>query len=267
MGFRSLASLAIALLLASSASAQVVRGTIYDGVTGSPLRAASVMVLDADSTVVASASTDREGDFVMRPAAGPFLLLVERYGYRSTLSKPLELSAADSLTFEIRLPPRPIDIAGLDVVAPLRNVLDPSGFFQRQKLGWGTFIEPAEIERRKPTDISDLLHTVPGLRVTPGRGGRWLVRMEGRGRYCVPTVYVDRAIAHTGSGTNVGFVPGGRGPGVGVALDQFINTSQVRGIEVYQTGAEAPPGFHPRSGPGGGDCGVIVLWSYAGIGG
>ena len=267
MVVRCLASLAVPLLLASSASAQVLRGTIYDGVTGNPLLAASVLVLDADSTVVASARTDRAGEFVIRPAAGPFLLYVERYGYQRTLSKPLELSATDSLTFEIRLPPQPIDIAGLAVVAPPRNELDPSGFFQRQKLGWGTFIEPAEIERRQPTVIAELLQSVPGVRVVPTRGGRWIVRMEGGGRHCVPTVYVDRSIAASGSATPVGFTPGMRSSQAGVVIDDLVSTRQVRAVEVYQSGAEAPPGFHPRGGPGGGDCGVIVLWTYAGVGG
>ena len=266
MGYRWLASL-VPLLSASIVHAQVLRGTIYDDVSGDPILAASVLMLDVDSTVVASVRTGRAGEFLIRPAPGRFLLLVERYGYQSTLSKPLELSTADSLTFEIRLPPRPVDIAGLEVVAPPRNELDPSGFFQRQKLGWGTYIEPAEIERRKPTDIADLLRSIPGLRLIPDRTGQWRVRMEGRGRHCVPTVYLDRAVAEDGEATAVGFVPGGRGPRVGVVLNEFVNTAQVRAVEVYQSGAEAPPGFHARGGPGGGDCGVIVLWTYAGVGG
>jgi hypothetical protein len=259
-------SMLISLGLATPLDAQLLRGRVSDAVTGDPVFAASVAVLNADSTVVATARTDRGGEFVLRPAAGTFLLYVDRVGYEATMTAPRELGIADSLTFELRIPPRAVDIAGLEVVAPRRNEMDPSGFFQRKREGWGKFIEPAEIDRRNPTSVADILRSVPGLWFVPTPGG-YRVRMESRGRHCSPTVYVDRAIAAQGSSTPGGFVGGARNSQSGVAIDQLINTRLVRAVEVYQSAAEAPLGLHPRGGPGGGDCGVIVLWTYAGFGG
>jgi hypothetical protein len=250
------------LLTAVPARAQRVRGTITDGLSGRPVVGATVQVLNPDSSLRSMATTEKDGTFTMAPAPGLFVLRVERLGFATVLSKPLEMSRTDTLNFEIHLPRAPIALESLDVVA---KPFDPSGFHERQRGEWGKFIGPEEVKRMHATSVADLLTTTPGFVYVPARGGP-ATRMENRGRYCTPTVYVDGLLATRGSSTPPAFV-GGRSPGAGVQLDELVAASQVRAVEVYQTGADAPPRFHAAGGGGGGgDCGVIVLWTLVGFG-
>lgn len=250
----------LVLLLNTPGNAQVLQGTITDRVSGEPIPASMVLVLNPDSAVRAATVADGKGDFRMLPEAGPFLLRVERLGYRTVWSQPLELAASDSLGFEIRLAPQPVQLDSLAVVAE-RSRFDPSGFYSRQRWGWGRFLGPEEVERRRPIFVGDLLTHIPGFSLYNDMGGT-RVAMTGRGRHCRPTVYLDRHLVSRGSSTS----RSGRGPPTGVILDELVNVRRIRAVEVYQTGVEAPPGFHPVTAGGGGDCGVIALWTYVGFG-
>jgi hypothetical protein len=247
------------LLAAVPARAQLVRGKITDGLSGRPVSAAVIQVLNPDSSLRAATTTGKDGTFSLTPAPGLFVLRVERLGFATTLSKPLEMSRADTLNFEIRLPRSPVALESLSVVA---EPADPSGFYERQKWGWGKFIGPEEIKRIHPTQAGDVVNGSLGFFSYPAKRG-WLTRMENRGRYCSPTVYLDRALVARGTST---LRSGGRGQGTGVRLDELVPASQIRAVELYQDAAEAPAEFHADGGPGGGDCGVIVLWTYVGFG-
>jgi hypothetical protein len=250
------------LLSAAPARAQLVRGTITDGLSGRPVLGATVQVLNPDSSLRAATDTEKDGSFTMRPAPGIFVLRVERLGFATVLSKPLEMSARDTLDFEIHLPRAPIALESLHVVA---TPADPSGFYERQKWGWGKFIGPEEVKKMHATNVADLLTNIPGFAYVPARGGP-RTRMENRGRYCTPTVYVDGLLATRGTATPSTF-QARRSPREGVQLDELVNTSQVHAVEVYQTGADAPLQFHAAGGGGGGgDCGVIILWTFVGFG-
>jgi hypothetical protein len=250
------------LLTATPARAQLVRGTITDGLSGRPVLGATVQVLNPDSSLRTAATTATDGTFSMSPDPGLFVLRVERLGFATTLSKPLEMSGTDTLNFEIRLPRVPIALESLDVVA---KPFDPSGFYERKTWGFGKFIGPEEVKRMHATNVADLLTTTPGFVYVPARGGP-RTRMENRGRYCAPTVYVDGFLVSKGTSTPSAFrVP--RGSKEGVQLDELVPASQVHAVEVYQTGADAPLRFHAAGGGGGGgDCGVIVLWTFVGFG-
>jgi hypothetical protein len=254
---------AAALLLAAApARAQLVRGTITDGLSGRPVLGATVQVLNPDRSLRTSATTEKDGSFSMAPAPGLFVLRVERLGFATILSKPLEMSSTDTLNFEIHLPRAPIALESLDVVA---KPFDPSGFYERQIWGWGKFIGPEEVKRMHATNVADLLTTTPGFVYVPAKGGP-LTRMENRGRYCAPTVYVDGLLVAKGSSTPAAF-QGGRGAREGVQLDELVPASQIHAVEIYQTGADAPLRFHAAGGGGGGgDCGVVVLWTFVGFG-
>lgn len=249
----------VTLSLATPAQGQVVRGRITDGLSGRPVLEATVQVLNPDSSVRALALTDHNGGFVMRPPTGTFLLRVDRLGFATVWSRPLTLTATDTLNFEVRLPRSAITLESLNVVAVPSGKLDPSGFYRRQKWGWGKFIGPEAVAKIRPTQIADLLNGTVGFFSYPSPRG-FLTRMENRGRFCSPTVYLDGGLAARGSATPV---LGGRGRGTGTNLDEIVNASRVRAVELYEDPGEAPVELHatPES-----DCGVIALWTYVGFG-
>jgi hypothetical protein len=252
------------LLTAGPAHAQLVRGVITDGLSGRPVLGVTVQILDPDSSLRAATATDKRGAFSMKPEPGRFILRVERLGFATTLSKPLEMSRSDTLNFEIRLPHSAITLQSLNVVGEPSGKLDPSGFYNRKSWGWGKFIGPEVVAKIRPVEIADLLNGVVGFASYPAARG-WLTRMENRGRFCSPTVYLDHALVAKGNSTPTAFV-GSRSSASGVRLDEFAPASQIRAVELYQTPGEAPAEFHAVGGGGGSDCGVIVLWTYVGFG-
>jgi hypothetical protein len=259
-----LVTLLLALLACTDAGAQVVRGRVTDRVSGEPVVGASVVLFERDSTVRATARTDENGVFAMLPPPGRYKVQVAHRGFRTVSSKELRAAATDTLNFEIHLPPQPLGLSGLDVLARPRATPDPSGFYRRQQEETGIFLGPVEIAALRPTRIPDLLRGVPGFLFYPSAGGE-LLWVAGHGRGCTPTVYLDGGLARRGTSTNRG------APGyvedAGLMLDELINPAQLAALEVYQDGTDSPVRFRPVGEIGGGDCAVIVLWTRAGLGG
>lgn len=240
------------------AESQLIRGTITDRVSGEPVASASVLVLNPDTTVRAATYSDTRGNFTIRPLPGRFFLFVERVGYLDVSSVSLPMERTDTLNFTIRLPPEAIPLDSLTVVAQRRRINDEGGFYRRQGRGMGRFLGPVDVDRRRPSQVSDLLQDIPGFTVTPTRGGN-AVAMTGRGRNCLPTVYVDGSLAFRGAATSR--VNAAANPLAVLVLDALVNVRQVRAVEVYRDRNAAPPGLHARMTASGGDCGVIALWT------
>ena len=252
------------LLTAAPAHAQLVRGTVTDGLSGQPVAGATVEVLNPDSSLRAASATCADGGFLMRPESGTFLLRVDRRGFTTVWSKALTLSAHDTLSFEIHLPRSAITLESLDVVGEPSGTLDPSGFYNRKSGGWGKFIGPEVGAKIHPTQVADVVNISLGFYSYPARGGP-ITRMENRGRYCSPTVYLDRALVAKGTSTPNTFMYR-RSPETGVQLDLLVSANLIRAVEIYSNPTEAPAEFHAVGDGGGTDCGVIVLWTYVGFG-
>lgn len=108
-------------------------------------------------------------------------------------------------------------------------------FYERKAHnGWGSFIDREQIERRNPTWMSDMLRSIPGVRVFTTRGGRTVVRL----RDCGPTLWLDGM------------------PLRGAQIDDVVFPSDVAGVEVYRSQAGLPPQFMEMNG-----CGAIVVWT------
>lgn len=121
-------------------------------------------------------------------------------------------------------------------------------FERRLRTGVGHVISAAEIEKRRPQVLTDLLRTVPGVMVLPGqrsgedvfmRGGQAIL---GSG-FCRPDFWID---------------------GVRVSNDELfpvnsmVSTGEIRALEVYAHSALVPADLASVSG-----CGVIVVWTGA----
>jgi hypothetical protein len=261
-GASHFAAFALLAIAGGSAEGQYLHGRVTDRQSGDGVPSASVLVINSDNSIRSGAITDREGHFTLRTTPGTFRLRIERAGYATIGSTPLELARTDTVGFEIRLSLRPVEIDSLTVVAAAGAPRDPSGFFRRQTGSAGRFLGPYEVERRHPNSPADLLHDIPGFQINPRPGGN-RVLVTGRNRRCEPTVYIDGLLAHRGTQTNR-LLPTDNDDGV--VLESLVNANAIRALEAYPIGSLAPARFRPVGPIGGGDCAVIVFWTRTGLG-
>jgi TonB family protein len=116
-----------------------------------------------------------------------------------------------------------------------------AGYYERlERRSIGTFITRADLERERPSQITDMIQRAPGVNLQRGRPGMLHVRM--RGRDCSPLIWVDGAALSLGD----------------VDLDAFSPTS-LEGVEMYLGAASAPQRYQGARGKN--ECGTILLWS------
>jgi len=245
---------ACCLVPLASLSAQGVelRGTVRDPdarpVAGVEIRAAESRGL-----------TDSLGRFVLRGLSGDSVRLEFRgIGYR-----PLTLTVS-----------LPAPVGGLDLVMqPDRTVLPEiratarptkptkylgttkyDGFFQRQKLGLGTFISREQIERMNAFHTLEILRGIPGINVSIGNGDPTDADIRiprcfgGSSRV---TVWIDGRMQLTRSGD-----PGHQGRDIALAEELArITPSNIEMVEIYR-GASQIPGVFNWDG-----CAVIAIWT------
>ena len=124
-------------------------------------------------------------------------------------------------------------------------LLDHTGFEFRRTAGFGQFVTPEDFEKRHAEHVSDVLKTIPGLRMKPLQNGIGYVPVSTRspfGNSCVLSVFIDRMRYQMTDGMSV---------------DDIVNPTNVRGIEVYLGAAEVPMEFRNSQSV----CGVIVIWT------
>ena len=131
--------------------------------------------------------------------------------------------------------------------------LDMTGFEDRRKTGFGRFIGPEEIERRRVFDTPQLLWNVPGARVVWNGSDNVVMFTRptgtgvGGGGYntlCDPAIFVD---------------------GFQVYDMNDVRPYDVRGIEVYNERSAAPPEYRASSLKDSGrpdtHCAVVLIWT------
>lgn len=182
--------------------------------------------------------SDDRGNFSLDVTGSTEIVLeVRRLGYRparqavTSRARPIEIALANagpSLN--------PIQIRA----ARTRYSGRLAGYYRRlEHRTQGLFISREDLEREKPTQLTDMLQRQPGVRITRGRPGAQSIRM--RGRECRPLVWLDGTAMPAGD----------------VDLDSFSPTS-LEGIELY-LGSSAPAGFQAARGQS--ECGTLLLWS------
>ncbi len=250
--------------LAQAAPARWSRleGQVVD-TTGRPIAFATIDVAGARTGAV----SDSVGKFqILHLSSGATQFRVRRLGYFPG-DFDVVLPAESALIVTIHLTAVPILIDSLVGNAPRRDLgLDAVGFSQRmleRKMGGGssTFITEQDIERRHPDQPSDMLITVPGVRLTyerntavpRGRGG-CLINVWVDGHYMNPYLYPSNA-----SGAGGTFAQGSRATTVppGQGLDALIGPHEIAGMEIYPNASEVPFRFQVDAG----GCGAIVIWT------
>ncbi len=241
------------------AHAQEVRGEIVDN-TRRPVADVGVVLLDEQRQMVASSSSDAQGAFsVVAPEDGYYYVYMTRLGYRSLFDGPFELDSGIPLELFAVIHAMPLTLEGVDVTVDAADAEVPRlaavGFYERRAAGFGHFIEREKILRLAGAHITDVLRSIPLLRVirhTGGTGGASgllnpEVRMRGGLRgLCVPTLYVDGIVA----------AQGGLSARTPIRPDDFVSPEVVEAIEVYTGLAQMPLQYLPRAG-----CGVMLVWT------
>ncbi len=247
---RSLALLTLTLALLFGPSlvrAQQVQGVVIDRLTRERVVGASVVLLDTTFSAVSATAANQTGAFRIQAAEpGSFFVLTEALGYRPTLDGILDMQEGGSVTVEIYLDPKPIELDSLKVAverAETYQILDMAGFNERVDDGFGHFITPEELRRRNPRYFFEVFRNIPGVRVLGASLDGTMVEFtlaSTRGPTCSPRVFVD-----------------GIQSNVSMGLESVVDVDQVAGVEVYSRPSQVPLQW------GGSDstCGVLLIWT------
>jgi hypothetical protein len=212
---------------------------------GSPLARVEIVLADSGARTV----TDDSGAFVLtRALVGRVHFTARRVGY-VPVDTMLELKENENKQLIIQLDAIAATLDSV-VVHGRRTSARMAEFWNRKELGVGAFITPEQLAQRRPYRTSDMLRSIPGVRVgndnTNGRPtiamGRIPVAAGGQAfsADCRVNYYVDGA-----------WVP----PGT-FHLDDITPTA-IEAIEIYRGPAETPARFRQRETA----CGLIVVWT------
>jgi hypothetical protein len=206
---------------------------------GAPVANARVSLMGSSAATLTRAN----GDFVLDSLpAGTQALVVRQLGYRPT-EVPVELSARAPQRVTVRLGEFVPELSPVEVVSRRDEGLRSVGFLDRKRSSaGGRFLDGDEIARRSPTQFTDIMRTMPGIRVSTDNNNQaqLVATRSAQGSGCV-TVFVDGAKWQQ-------LQPGD--------LDSFVQPNEVAAVEVYN-GTSMPAQF---STPGE-DCAAVVVWT------
>jgi hypothetical protein len=216
-----------------SGNAAVSGRVVLEG--GSPGAGSRVELVGSDAVVL----TDEKGEFTMRNLpSGSRVLLARHLGYGAEIV-PVDLSSHKEPRVTIKLPRFVATMDPVLVTARRVAALDKVGFNARNKSGLGYYLGPERLERLHPMDVTDILRTIPGLRVSYGPHGETVSSSRGFGGSCVQYYLDDMQFTELEPGD----------------INRYVTGHEIVAVEVYQ-GVSAPPQFTR-----GGGCTTIVLWT------
>lgn len=275
---------------AAPLEAQTVRGRLLESGRETPVGSGMVVLLTETNAVIDRTVTDEEGRFVLRaPDPGSYFIRAEALGYRSKTDGILELGEGGEITIAFYLRPEPLEMEGIRATGERdlielgrRRFLEGQGFYERLERGFGEFVTPEEIERRRPVDAEDLFRSIQAVSVrTLGGGGAANNAPPGSpasGRQPVfgevlmmrsgnPTVYIDGILVwppptavQGGCRTDrPALSPGGGGGGSAwpFPIEDHVSIADIQAVEVFSGPSETPMEYNTT----GASCGVILIWT------
>jgi hypothetical protein len=254
---RSLALLSLLALLAGQpAQAQRKDITLSVRVTlqgsGQPLAGAQAQVGSLPARLTDATGTAR----ITGIAAGTHMVEVSMMGHERQQALVTFTEPGSTVEMDIALRVQPIEVEGLRVTSWGRNSkLQSNGFYQRQRMGSGTFLTRDDIEKRNVTALTEVFRDVRGFKLTPNSNGPGYVVESRRGRItlasglqgCSPDVYLDGTRFPPESIQNLYIDP-----------LHLISVHTVEAIEVYDGPASTPVQYR---GPSTSSCGVVLVWT------
>jgi hypothetical protein len=195
--------------------------------------------VDTAFAVVAKTMTNQTGAFQIEcPAPGDFYVIVEALGYHSAIDGILEMGENGSINVEFYIRPKPLEMDSL-VVAVQRvrahRVLTSSGYYERERKGFGYFVSPEKLELENPRYLQDLFNGIPGVHLDWGGGlGSEIVIMKPGpgGAYCSPATYVNGMRVDTGLG----------------GLESVVDIDQIAAVEAYTRSSAIPLQYSGSNG-------------------
>jgi len=278
------------LLLPAGLTGQEVRGHLLESGTRQPITLGAVTLLDTAFSAVVQTLTNEDGAFLLQaPAPGAYYVLAEALGYAPNVDGILELGSGGSITVEVYLRPNPIEMDSLTValtrLLQFHN-LSEVGYYDRKKMGFGSFISPEEIKRQNPVSAYHLLRQVPDLHLGAQTAAGTRVYLVRGGRPCTPRVYVDGSMVmndvlterlgpqnlnpapvtpeNTGlpqlDPSQVDLESRLRAPTAyaGVVLESLVNIQDISAVEVHTRATSIPLIYGGTQDT----CGVIMLWTH-----
>lgn len=239
------------------ASGQTIGGRLLDASTGTPIALGRVTLVDLDGRPLVFTVSDADGGFLLTaPGPGTFWVNALSLFYWEYSDGPVALARGDTTLIEFRLTPNPTQLDPLVVEGKRRPwKMVAGGYYDREKSGLGWYLDREKIERHAFRRISDVLFTVPGVRLYEtgfgdkepmfGRARGWESLLNrSYGSTCFPRVFLDGMLWSWGE-----HVP--------TDIDRLLHPDEVEAIEVYTSAMEVPGRF----GGLGAKCGVIALWT------
>jgi hypothetical protein len=258
--YRSLIASGIACLPAASAAAQsVLKGRIVADSGKRPIAAAEV-VIAAPSRIVRS---DADGRFTLGDLpAGRLAIRIRAVGFKP-LDLEAEIGTADTVAVDFQLMAAPQQLAPLVVkenAAP-RLSAKMEVFESRRRMGFGTFLDRAQLAKWENHSVSDAMRRTAnlmlvarsfacggGFAATTGRGGGQREPcVDPNTPRCYLAVYLDGLLLWA--------------PGMGPPpdVDQF-QADRLQGVEVYVGPGQLPAELQQT----GTICGAVVFWTRTG---
>lgn len=222
-----------------SGSQASVRGWVVEYETGTPLEGATVsLVSSSDSLLGVGTQISGPGGTFFFPVVAPGLyrLSTTLLGY-TDLRDTLRVESAAELEVTLPLSVSPVALEPIVVAVGRRPIGPLAGFERRRRTQRGTFVTREDIEASNAVEFTDLIRTLPGVRLVPTSTFGYRVFFRGG---CTPDLWVD--------GTHVGTT---------TDIDSFLRPESLEAVEVYR-GPELPGEF------GSNPCGAIVTWTRRG---
>ena len=219
-------------------------GVVRDGIDGSPVVGATIRTAATPQPT----QTDGRGRFMLtRLHPGQHLVQFSHLGY-VTRADSIGVEYGRMSNVRVSLSVDPVRLDPIEVSVERRDiVLENAGFYYRETMGFGKFLDRDDIEKRPPGKMSDLFAGLAGVtlvRDPRSPGQRHVMLSAGRDRGCFPRVVLDNMTV-------------GWGGGQPAQLDVLLSRSALSGVELYTRSAGVPIQY---SGLGG-SCGVIVIWT------
>jgi hypothetical protein len=205
---------------------------------GQPLAHARVELQNTGQATLTKAN----GEFTLDSLpSGTQTLEVRQLGYSPT-DVPVELSMARPENVTVKMADYVPVLSEMRVTAQKEKGLLDVGFTDRKKSGMGYYLDSDQLKMRQTNQFSDMLRTVPGLRVVPAGDGTNVIQSSRDPTGGCVTFYVDGSPWQQ-------MTPGD--------LDTFVRPEEVGALEVYN-GSTTPPQF---TQPGMSGCTTVVIWT------
>ncbi len=256
-------TLALSLVFAASAGAQSVTGFVRDS-AGRPLAGADVAI----EALAKSTTTDASGRYRLSDiASGSRAVRARAVGHSASARIVQVGDGANPVDFVLERLPQQLD----SVVVRDRSRIAGVGlaaFDDRRKLGFGKFIDAAELRANEHRSLADLMSSMQGVTLVKPRRCKSLrdpnehcdsnalkrIAMRGRGQPCAMQVVLDGATVFRGDGRPV---KDAEFDWEGAWDLNTTAVSELAGVEVYRSASEVPVEF----GGSAAGCGVILLWT------